>query len=48
MCSADFYTGAFAEFTFMLPAIFDIDLANCTANIIGDGKAPISFTSFAE
>jgi hypothetical protein len=32
----------------MVPAMFDLDFKSCKAYIIGDGKAPISFTSFAE
>jgi hypothetical protein len=32
----------------MVPAVFDLDFEQCKAGIIGDGGAPISFTSFAE
>jgi hypothetical protein len=40
--------GGFAEFSFMVPAMFDLDFERCKACIIGDGAAKISFTSFAE
>lgn len=47
-----FYTnnplGSFAPFPFMVPAVFDLDFENFKACIIGDGNAPISFTSFTE
>jgi hypothetical protein len=32
----------------MVPAMFDLDFESWKAGIIGDGEAPISFTSFAE
>jgi hypothetical protein len=32
----------------MVPAVFDLDYENCTANIIGDGEAQITFTSTEE
>lgn len=44
----DLCPGSFAEFPFMVPAMFDLDFENWKAGIIGDGEAPISFTSFAE
>jgi hypothetical protein len=48
MMRLTFYPGSFAAFPFMVPAMFDLDLENGKACIIGDGEASISFTSFAE
>src|SRR6266536_3157043 len=44
----DLWPGNFAEFPFLVPAMFDLDFERWNACIIGDGEAPISFTSFAE
>jgi hypothetical protein len=42
-------TGGFADFLFEVPPfVFDIDPQQHTVNIIGDGDAPVSFTSYEE
>lgn len=42
-------TGGFADFVFEVPpSVFEIDPQQHTANIIGDGDAAISFTSYEE
>jgi len=41
--------GMFAEFLFDVPpVVYEIDQEKHTANIIGHGNAPISFTNYEE